>query len=280
MTRVAVRLRIVGSCRHPACMVTGRFGLRQATFPALVAEIAHPTRGTILFDTGYGDAIARSRDPVGRLYRRLLPYALAPGEACVHQLAAAGIAAGDVHAVVLSHLHPDHAGGLRDFPGAPVFLSRDAYEARAPAGFGNRARAGLIRDLYPDDLGRRARFFEDAPRTADARWGADFAAGADLFGDGSLVAIPLPGHAAGQYGLRMTTTAGPELFLAADAVWLSVAYRELLEPLAPARAFTQDYPAYRATMKALHDFARARPDVLVVPSHCGEAIETARLALG
>lgn len=276
--RVGLDLIVCGSCQHPTCMVTGRAGLGRSTFPALVGRITHPTRGTVLFDTGYGETLRTATDPVARLYRRVLPYRLAPGEACVHQLAAAGIAAGDVHAIVLSHLHPDHAGGLTDFPQAKIYLSRAAFAARAPAAFRARARAGLIRDLFPDDLGTRALFFEDAPRTGDSG-DADFSEGADIFGDRSLIAVPLPGHAPGHFGIRLETIGGRAVFLAADAAWLSQCYREMLEPLAPARAFIHDYAAYRQTLARLHRFARQRPDVFVVPSHCATAIEDMRREL-
>ncbi|MBR1216359.1 MBL fold metallo-hydrolase [Bradyrhizobium sp. U87765 SZCCT0131] len=277
--RVRLDLMICGSCQHPTCMVTGRPELGRTTFPALVGRISHPTRGTVLFDTGYGEALRASTDAVGRLYRRVLPYKLAPGEACVHQLAAAGIAAGDVHAIVLSHLHPDHTGGLSDFPAAEIHLSRRAFDARAPAGFGARARAGLIRDLFPADLAARARFFEDAAVVTNTTRHEEFAEGHDIFGDGSIVAVALPGHAAGHFGIRLTTDGGREVFLAADAAWLSLCYREMLEPLAPARAFIDDYAAYRQTLARLRRFAGQRPDVLVVPSHCFTAIEDTRREL-
>ena len=51
----------------------------------------------------------------------------------------------------------------------------------------------------------------------------------DLFGDGSLLALPLPGHAAGQIGLLVRT--GPERsLLAADGCWLSESYRRRCMP--------------------------------------------------
>ncbi|MEW6639033.1 MAG: MBL fold metallo-hydrolase [Pseudomonadota bacterium] len=279
IVRVGLDLIVCGSCQHPTCMVTGRPELGRTTFPALVGRISHPTRGAVLFDTGYGEALRTATDPVARLYRRVLPYRLAPGEACVHQLAAAGIAAGDVHAIVLSHLHPDHAGGLTDFPATKVYLSRQAFDARAPAGFGARLRAGLIRDLFPADLGARADFFEDAPHATVTTRDEAFAEGADIFGDRSVLAVPLPGHAPGHFGIRIETHGGREVFLAADAAWLSLCYRERLEPLAAARAFIDDYAAYRQTLAQLQRFAQQRPDVLVVPSHCFTAIEDTRREL-
>ncbi len=272
--RVRLELLTVGRCRHPACMVTGRLEPGRVTFPALVGRMTHPSRGTVLFDTGYGAALERSADPVARWYRRLLPYRLAPGEACVHQLAAAGVPAEQVRAIVLSHLHPDHAGGLTDFPGAELYLSRAAFTALATTGFRRCGRLGLIRDLFPDDLAARLRPIEDCRAVSPGPGWGMFDRGADLFGDGSLIAVPLPGHAAGHLGLTLETEQGRTVLLAADAAWLSCCYRDLLEPLLPARAFLDDYRAYCSTLRGLHDLARCRPDIAIVPSHCQEAIQS------
>ncbi|ASG25048.1 MBL fold metallo-hydrolase [Nitrospirillum viridazoti] len=272
--RVHVDLMEVGSCRHPACMVTGRASLAVARFPALVACIIHPVEGVFLFDTGYGEGLSRSRDPVARAYRRLLPYRLTAGEACCHQLAAAGIDRGDVRGIILSHLHPDHAGGLVDFPGAAVFTSAEVLSGMRTGSWRCRARLGLISDLFPISLEGRTRTVESC-RSA-SRSLAGLPTGADLLGDGSLIAIPLPGHAPGHIGLLLTAQNGREVLLAADAAWLSVCIRERLEPMAPARAFVADYPAYRRTLHALHDLSLLQPDLCIVPSHCGEAIAALR----
>lgn len=264
----------VGHCRHPACMVTGRAGLAVARFPALVARIIHPTEGVFLFDTGYGEGLAHSRDPVARAYRRLLPYRLAEGEACCHQLAAVGIGRGDIRGIILSHLHPDHAGGLADFPDAGIFMSAEALAGLRTGGWRRRARLGLIGDLFPAGLEARTRVIDSCPSAS--RFLPGLPAGADLLGDGSLIAIPLPGHAPGHIGLLLTAQNGREVLLAADAAWLAACIRDRLEPMAPARAFIADYPAYRRTLHALHDLSLLRPDLAVVPSHCGKAIASLR----
>jgi len=272
--RLQLDLMEVGSCRHPACMVTNRIGLAVARFPALVARITHPSAGVFLFDTGYGEALSRSKDLVARAYRRLLPYHLAAGEACHHQLAAAGIGTADVHSIILSHLHPDHAGGIADFPDAGLFLSAEALAGLRTHPWRQRAQLGLIGDLFPAGLEARTRVIEACPPAARSLPGLP--PGLDLLGDGSLIAIPLPGHAPGHIGLLLTAQTGREVLLAADAAWLSVCIREKLEPMAPARAFIADYPAYRRTLHALHDLSRARPDLAIVPSHCHDAITALR----
>lgn len=83
--------------------------------------------GWLLLDTGFNAALLR--DP--QLHRRFYPspvyqpVLLGPGEPLEEALDAAGIAIADVYAVAVSHLHTDHAGGLKHFAGrVPVHAQR------------------------------------------------------------------------------------------------------------------------------------------------------------
>jgi N-acyl homoserine lactone hydrolase len=83
--------------------------------------------GWLLLDTGFNPALIT--DPALRrrfhgdpAFRPILP---GPGEPLEDALAEAGIDIGDIAEVALSHLHNDHAGGLRHFAGrVPVHAQR------------------------------------------------------------------------------------------------------------------------------------------------------------
>lgn len=83
--------------------------------------------GWLLLDTGFN--VALINDPALRRrfhgrpeFRPILP---GPGEPLEEALAAAGLDLADVHAVAVSHLHNDHAGGLKHFAGrVPVHVQR------------------------------------------------------------------------------------------------------------------------------------------------------------
>lgn len=83
--------------------------------------------GWLLLDTGFNTALLR--DPALRrrfypspAYRPVLP---GPGEPLEEALDAVGVALADVTAVAVSHLHADHAGGLKHFAGqVPVHVQR------------------------------------------------------------------------------------------------------------------------------------------------------------
>ena len=83
--------------------------------------------GWLLLDTGFN--IALITDPALRrryhgdpLIQPVLP---GPGEPIEEALAGTGIGLDDIHAVAVSHLHNDHAGGLKLFAGrVPVHVQR------------------------------------------------------------------------------------------------------------------------------------------------------------
>src|ERR1700756_4985526 len=83
--------------------------------------------GWVLLDTGMNKALIR--DPA--LRRRFFgdpamrPVIPGPGEPLEEALDAAGIDIAEIRAVAVSHLHWDHAGGLRHFAGrVPVHVQR------------------------------------------------------------------------------------------------------------------------------------------------------------
>lgn len=273
-----VSLLTAGWTTHPAGIARRGAGRAPVRFPALVVVVEHPD-GVVLFDTGYAPRVrtAMSRG-IDRVYGRLLPVHVEPDASAAAQLAARGVDPARVRHVVLSHLHADHVGGLRDFPAARVVTDPGAVAvARAARGFG-RLRRGIVPALLPDDLEDRLL----DPRTLPEAPGADLAplAGArDLLGDGRLLVVPLPGHSAGHLGL-VVRTSGTDLVLVGDAAWHTRAITHGELPHAVARAVTADWPGYRGTLSALDALARRRPDVLVLPSHDEDAIAAARASLG
>lgn len=271
MKRCRVHILRAGECSHPAVMTRRDAGLAPAVFPALAALIVHPDEGPILFDTGYDPAFFAATDPFPeRFYRWATPVRLGPGEAVADQLPRFGYAPEDIRAVVVSHFHGDHIAGLTRFPNARIVCARAGLEQVRRKGRIARVRNGVLAALAPADIDVRAAFFEDRPQVPLGPDLAPFETGADLLGDGSLLAVHLPGHCPGHWGLLVRQTDDRVRFLIADAAWSSSAVRDDVPPPRLTTALLGETEPYRETLHALHRLRARNADLIVTPSHCGE----------
>jgi glyoxylase-like metal-dependent hydrolase (beta-lactamase superfamily II) len=276
MTRCRLHILKAGVCRHPAASTRVGASLRPAIYPALVGLILHPSEGAILFDTGYDPAFFVATRPFPeRLYRWTTPVNLPRGEAAADQLKHFGLAPGDVRAVVASHFHGDHVAGLHAFPDATLYCARAGLEQVKRSGRLARVRRGVLSSLVPEAMAAHARFFEDLPRIALGSELNPFESGADLFGDGSLVAVELPGHCPGHWGLMLREESDRQVFLVADAAWSRAAIRDDAPPPRLTTALLGNTETYRATLTALNALWTRNPTLKLTPSHCPEAASEA-----
>jgi N-acyl homoserine lactone hydrolase len=142
------------------------------------------SRGLVLFDTGIApEAVDDPEGTYGGLAAHLgLEYT---AELRVDaQLEAIGFKADDITHVVISHSHFDHTGAITLFPNARFYIgAQDLSYAYWPM----PAASPFFRtaDIEP------ARGFDWHPLTGDH----------DLFGDGSIQILSLPGHTPGNSGV-------------------------------------------------------------------------------
>ncbi|MFD5424899.1 MBL fold metallo-hydrolase [Streptomyces sp. NPDC127084] len=85
--------------------------------------------GLVLVDTGLGAAEVSDPRRLGGLFRHTMRPELDLARTAAHQVRALGYDPYDVQDIVLTHLDPDHAGGLADFPHARVHVMADEYRA-------------------------------------------------------------------------------------------------------------------------------------------------------
>lgn len=273
MPRLRVHLLAVGSCRHCERMALRGGRWRIVTFPSICALLVHPTRGAILYDTGYAAHFTAATQPFPeRFYRWLTPPTLPPEQTLQAQLARLGFALGDVGTCLISHFHADHIAGLRDLPRARFVAMRADHAAILAPGRVRKLRQGMLPALLPDDFAARLRYADDAPtQTLGPAWRA-LGPARDLFGDGSALAVALPGHTPAQMGLVLRDAHDRELLLCADAAWSARAYRELHAPSLVARSIMHDWPQYLATLRHLHELTQAHRELWVLPSHCAQSL--------
>ena len=281
MTSVRLHLLRVGACRHLECLAARGGRWASVEFPALCGLIEHPTRGWLLYDTGYAEHFftATQRWPE-RLYRAALPVDLPAQETLATQLAGFGLSPVDIGTVIVSHYHGDHIAGLRDFPKARfIALAADTEHFARLAGQRWRATlGGHLPGLLPDDYFARIDAADAKPRRELPGWLAPFEHGFDLLGDGSLLGVPLPGHSHGQLGLFIPDADGRPAFLVADACWSLPALREGRPPARLALFVNAERRRFMTTFAGLSRMAHHETAVAVLPSHCPVAWEAYRNA--
>ena len=122
-------------------------------------------------------------------------------ETIVDQLARIGVKPTQVDFVGISHYHFDHIGQAADFPEAKLLIGAQDWDVV----------------MAPDQATRRSRF---APWLGkDAK--IDKVRGdLDVFGDGSVILLTLPGHTPGHHGLLVNLRRKGPVLLSGDAVHL------------------------------------------------------------
>ncbi len=238
---------------------------RWVPVPLNVFVIEHDD-GLVLFDTGADPAVATDDDywpdRITRLFmERIFRWEIGPDDGLASRLAAAGFSADDVTTAVLSHLHFDHAGGIRDIPQAELLVAAEAWEHLHGA---HPEREGVLpRDLLVADA--RWTVMEPEPVTDPEL--ASFDEMYDVRGDGSMIVLPTPGHLPGSVSLLIRRRDAGPVLLIGDLTYSE----ELLE---------RDQVAGTGTKELLLDsYARVRalreriPDLVIIASHDATAAD-------
>lgn len=265
---MSIELLKVGHCFHPEAIVTRGGSWRAQQFPAIVALLKHPQQGYILFDTGYAKHFIQATAPFPqRLYRWVTPMHLCDKENLLQQLAQRGIAPDDIKHIFISHFHADHIAGLLDFPRARYICSRVALQSILQRSGIRGLLKGYLPALLPTDFSERVSFIEDClarPLAADL---APFGAGYDVFGDGAYIAVELPGHAYGHYGL-LCNQLQSTFFLIGDACWTQQALIAATKPHPLASIILSDKTQYYATIDKLAQLYGVNQQLRIIPAHC------------
>ncbi|HKN40623.1 MAG TPA: MBL fold metallo-hydrolase [Acidimicrobiia bacterium] len=199
-------------------VLTSRRWLTERPINVYVIEHAD---GLVVFDSGQDRASVT--DPryfpggaVGVVYDRLARFDIAETETFSAGIERLGYNTGDVSTAVISHLHQDHIGGVAEIPQAELLVAGDEWRSlHRPMA---EARGLLRRHIELPGLRWSPVEFEPLQGRAAGSL-RPFTRGRDLFGDGSLVLLPTPGHTAGSVSLLVRRNDGPPLLLVGDLTY-------------------------------------------------------------
>jgi glyoxylase-like metal-dependent hydrolase (beta-lactamase superfamily II) len=93
--------------------------------PVFAVLIKHES-GTLLFDTGCNSRAMEGYWP--EHLRTSFPVSISPEQELTHQLSLCDTKPEDISTVLISHMHLDHAGNIRMFPNADIYIGRRDYE--------------------------------------------------------------------------------------------------------------------------------------------------------
>jgi N-acyl homoserine lactone hydrolase len=237
---------------HPTAKAAG---LKDGDEPIQIFfhALRHPEKGLFIVDTGGETALrdAPETSAIGGFVRSAMHMeklkVLAPlGEWLAKQPE-------PLAGVFLTHLHLDHVTGMADVPkGTPVYTGPGEGSAR--------------QFLNVFVQGSTDRALNDKPALSE--WGYSHEANTifegivDIFGDGSVWALWVPGHTPGSTAYLVRSTKGPVL-LVGDASHTRWGWEHDVEP----GTFTSDGPRGVESFKKLRAFAAAHPNVDVRIGH-------------
>jgi glyoxylase-like metal-dependent hydrolase (beta-lactamase superfamily II) len=184
-------------CPHGGSLIGGAGGPLTRAEIVCHCLLVESSDGLILVDTGFGSADARNPAQLGQAFRLSLSPRPRYEETALAQVEALGFSPTDVRHIVATHLDPDHAGGLPDFPAAEVHVLAPELAAALHPSLSERARY------------RRAHIAH-GPRWAEHDTGAG---GDRWFGlesvrilpglDVEVALVPLIGHSLGHTGIAV-----------------------------------------------------------------------------
>ena len=191
--------------------------------PVSVYLIEHP-KGLILVDTGWHrdmspegvyDKAAQIKSLGSRILYNVNQGQIPLGEAVDEQLEAMGIKPSDLDYVLLTHLDCDHANGLRAVKDAKhIIVAQEELDCARKNGF----------------IRYKKKWWEGVDLQTIEWNGTEGPAqkSFDLFGDGSIKMINIPGHCDGLCAVKITREDGKYVLLFSDGGYAMKSWKEMI----------------------------------------------------
>ena len=178
---------------------------------------------------------------------------ISPDQALVPELARRGFKPADFDRVLLTHLHGDHVGALAEFDPQRVWVAKPEWDpvAHFPGSLMRVMTAPVYRGFVP-----RVFEFDGSPMLG-------FPASWPVTADGSIIALPTPGHSPGHTSFLVRREKGAVL-LAGDVTYDLPALKERRD-----QGFIADVNKHHHTLRRV--LSLAANGVAYLPSHDPES---------
>ena len=216
--------------------------------------VRHPL-GDVLIDTGVGRTIAAQLKEAPFLFR--LGTDLVPLKTAADQLDAAGYDRKHLRCIILTHAHWDHVSGVADFPGVPVLVTAAEHRFIRDGGWVTVTARSM-------DVSRLQEYaFDGGPYLG-------FEHSHDLYGDGTIVIVPAPGHTPGSVVVFLTLPGGTRYAFVGDLVWQREGILDREErPWATSKMMGEDPIALRQSLLRMSAIVTRDSGITIVPAHDG-----------
>lgn len=196
-----------GYCTNKIENIFSDIKKKKVIFEAGVFLIKHKKYGYILYDTGYSTKLLENKLKYF-LYRMLNPINISEDKMINRQLEKKNISTQEIKYIILSHLHPDHIGGVEFFPNAKIIISQKCFEEFEKNSF----RSLIFKEILPKNFKDNLLIKKIEAENKEFNYLKSY----DLFSDNSIFLTELNGHSSGQC---CTYIKEKNLFIAADSTW-------------------------------------------------------------
>lgn len=215
--------------------------------------LKHPQHGNYLVDTGVSRKVIA--DPGKEGLNWVIQKVMHTERINIKKSTAEIVQGADnkLDGIFFTHLHLDHILGMPDIAGSvPLYIG--ATESSATS-FKNMFVRGATDQLLKEKQPLQEWHFQPDPQ-------GKFEGIIDVFGDGSVYAISVPGHSAGSTAFLIRSTQGPVL-LTGDACITQWGWDHSVEP----GDFTADHERNLKNLKSLKQLVAAHPQIKVYLGH-------------